>query len=221
LKGTGELGKSLQRSKTILYYTGNAKDPVFEQKIRDYLLKTCNNIPIVSVTQKPVDLGTNICVGNVGHSYLNVYRQIEIGINVIKTEYIIFAEDDFLYTPEYFSFDPPGGNFYRYDNVWFVMHVGAYRQAYPIGGAQIMKRDFALEQLKIYLEGQPKWMNRYYKVRKPDWNGAEYELFTGRPIINFKPSNNLSMSGSTTGKQARVIDPYGAVTRLRREYGVG
>lgn len=104
-------------TKTILYYTGNRKHPEFEARVRDTLVKNNPGLPIVSVSQKPLNLGKNICVGDVGASYLNVYRQMFIGAQAVDTEYIVFAEDDFLYPPEYFAFEPQGGDFYRYDNV--------------------------------------------------------------------------------------------------------
>jgi len=47
-------------NKTILYYTSNHEDPVFEQKIIDSLLENCGNLPIVSVSQKPIKLGQNV-----------------------------------------------------------------------------------------------------------------------------------------------------------------
>lgn len=66
-------------TKSIVYYTSNHEKPEFEQKIIDDLLSKRGDLPIISVTQKPMDLGTNICVGDVGLSYLNARRQMLIG----------------------------------------------------------------------------------------------------------------------------------------------
>ena len=62
--------------KTIIYYTSNQEGSLFEEKIRENILKHKGNLPIISVSQKPMGFGKNICVGDVGHSYLNEFRQI-------------------------------------------------------------------------------------------------------------------------------------------------
>lgn len=72
---------------TVLYYTSNHKQPEFERKIIENLKETCGDLPIVSVSQKPLNLGGKICVGNVGLSYLNEWRQILIGTREVKTPY--------------------------------------------------------------------------------------------------------------------------------------
>jgi|WetSurMetagenome_2_1015567.scaffolds.fasta_scaffold01544_6 hypothetical protein len=204
--------------KTILYYTGNFKDPVFSQKIRDNIL-TNSNLPIVSVSQEPINFGENICVGKVGRSYLNVYRQILIGATDIKTEYIIFCEDDFLYPPSYFKFDLiENENFLRYGNTWMVLHKGPYYRTKPIGGAQIMKRDLCVDVLEEYLHGCPMFYNGNYKIDKTDYMGAHFDIFTGdQPVIAFKPNGNLSKSGSSIGS-IKELPVWGNVKDLRKKY---
>ena len=64
---------------TIIYYTSNKEDEAFEGKTRKKLLEVCGDIPIISVSQKPIDFGKNICVGDVGACDANLYRQIQIG----------------------------------------------------------------------------------------------------------------------------------------------
>ena len=49
---------------SVVYYTASREPVVFEQRIHDYLRCMSNNAcPIISVSQKPIDLGTNICIG--------------------------------------------------------------------------------------------------------------------------------------------------------------
>src|SRR3990172_149397 len=107
-------------NKTIIYYTSNREDPKMEQKVIDDMLAKSGNIPIISVSQKPMKLGANICIGDVGHSYLNCRKQMLMAAKLAKTEYIIAAESDILYPPEYFNFEPTGENVYRYFNVWVM-----------------------------------------------------------------------------------------------------
>ena len=56
-------------NKTIIYYTSNREDERFESRVRANLLKVCGNLPIISVSQKPIyGFGFNIPVGDVGVS---------------------------------------------------------------------------------------------------------------------------------------------------------
>ena len=70
----------MKKNTTILYYTTNMEDPAFEEKVRQNILIHCGYMPIVSVSHKPIDFGTNICVGDVGASGFNMFRQVQIGL---------------------------------------------------------------------------------------------------------------------------------------------
>jgi SAM-dependent methyltransferase len=90
---------------TIIFYTANyldEKNPYFLENVKKQLLKAAGGLPIISVSQKPIDFGQNICVGDIGRSHLNIYRQILIGCKEAKTEFVAMAEDDILYSWEHF-----------------------------------------------------------------------------------------------------------------------
>jgi hypothetical protein len=91
--------------------------------------------PIISVTQKPVNLGQNICVGEIGQSYYNLYKQLYLGALGVKTKYVAFVEDDTLYNVEHFSYRPPADDVFCYNrHFWFLdkeyfwtkEHVGGF-----------------------------------------------------------------------------------------------
>src|SRR5438132_1087410 len=92
---------------TILYYTSNREDPEFEARVKQNLLKVCGDLPIISISQKPIKLGKNICIKDVGTSGFNMFRQVEIGCKLAETPFVISAEADCLYPPDYFQFIPP------------------------------------------------------------------------------------------------------------------
>lgn len=76
---------------------------------------------IVSVSQKPVDLGRNVCVGEIGSSWLNIYKQQLAGLEVVETEYVAIAEHDCLYTEEHFNWQPLDNTTFWYNrNCWLV-----------------------------------------------------------------------------------------------------
>lgn len=106
---------------TILYYTANTIPESTGKKVRDYLLKvTDNQYPIISVSQKPINFGQNICVGEIGRSKYNCYKQILIGIKEVKTKYVACAEDDTLYSADHFLLQPKDEFFYYETNMWFA-----------------------------------------------------------------------------------------------------
>ncbi len=96
---------------TIIYYTANHISDYFMSNTLKVLLGCIGNIPIISVSQKPMSLGKNICVGDIGRSHLNIYRQALIGAKEAKTKYIALVEDDVLYTKEHFEYKPIDGVF--------------------------------------------------------------------------------------------------------------
>src|SRR5574337_272588 len=107
---------------TIIYYTSNWLDthnPYFLANTKKQLLKAIGDLPLISVSQKPIALGKNICVGDIGRSHLNIYRQILIGAKAAKTKYVALAEDDILYSWEHFHEHLPEKGKFAYDiNKW-------------------------------------------------------------------------------------------------------
>ena len=54
-----------------------------------------------------MDLGNNICVGDVGVASQNAYMQMLIGLEVATTKWVCTACADGVYPPEYFQYVPP------------------------------------------------------------------------------------------------------------------
>lgn len=108
---------------SIIYYTSNHLDttnPYFLENTKKQLLKAADGLPIVIVSQKPTMFGensTNVCVGDIGRSHLNIYRQILAGCKAAKTAFVAMAEDDILYSWEHFHSDDylPKGDVFMYD----------------------------------------------------------------------------------------------------------
>ncbi|MCR4324230.1 MAG: hypothetical protein NUV69_00905 [Candidatus Curtissbacteria bacterium] len=219
-------------NKTIIYYTSNHEDPAFEQKIIDCLLENCGDVPIVSVSQKPMKLGKNICVGEVGQSYVNEWRQIIIGAKTATTKYLIMAESDFLYSPEYFQFEPKGENIYRCDNIWIMWldndkkykRYNFHRKHYS-EGAQIVRRKYFIDLLEKYLEQFPTWYNKSYKELKshisPYYN-EPYTFFHGEnPCISIKTKNGITfITGIKRGAEniSKNLPYWGNVKDLRSKF---
>ncbi len=210
---------------TILYLTANLEQPYFAENIRQNILKHKGDIPIVSVSQKPLDFGKNICVGVQEPCYFSVIRQIQIGLNEINTKYVLNTDDDFLYPPDYFNFIPPeSGHCYRYDNVWvcYCLHFDYPKPRFHfkgyVGGAQIVDREYYLSRINAALKGRKKW-----ESGNP---GHEYSMqtdhrytWTGQPAIDFKTKHNISKGTSVQKKvwPRRSLPYWGNIKDLRKE----
>jgi len=182
--------------KTILYYSSNREDEDFERRIQKTLLENSGDLPIISVTQKPVHLGLNICVGDVGASGFNVCRQILIGCKQAKTKYIVSAEADCIYPPDYFKFIPKRDDVcYRNTNTFIMGNKRDYFWQKKEGGiwAQVVNRKFYIKRLEELLKGQPEWnteMKNFPKeIGKKLFN--EFDHFTSDPCISFKTGNGM------------------------------
>ena len=111
--------------KTIIFCTENrCPEPLFSAVINNLKKKTEQLvIPIVSVSHKPIDLGTNICVGERRRSWLMLYRQLLEGCKKAKTKYVGIAEHDCFYCEEHLTYIPPSDDrFYYNENVWLVCY---------------------------------------------------------------------------------------------------
>ena len=105
---------------TCIYYTSNREDPQFEKKIQQTLLEAVGDLPIISVSQKPIDFGTNI-VMPIGRSQLSMFKQILVGLIGIETDIVFFCEHDCLYHPSHFEFTPTKKDKFFYNkNRWQV-----------------------------------------------------------------------------------------------------
>jgi len=93
-------------SLTIIFYTANHISDYFMGNVIKQLKKSAGDIPIISVSQKPMRLGDNYCIGDIGRSVFNIYTQVLMGAQKAKTKYIATTEDDVLYPPEHFDYRP-------------------------------------------------------------------------------------------------------------------
>jgi len=161
---------------TIIYYTSNREDPGFEGRIQENLLKVRGGLPIISVSQKPIDLGINICVGDVGASGFNMFRQVQIGLEAATTQFVISAEADCLYPPDYFTFIPERDDISYRDSNLYVMPDKRSFYFYKKEGAthaQIVGREFYLKRLNELFKGAPKWSTKEKNFPKERWHKAD------------------------------------------------
>ena len=212
-------------NKTIVYYTANQEDERFERLIVERLTQAAGDIPIISVSHRPMDLGTNICVGEKAVHDVNLLRQIQIGVEAAQTPFILAAESDCLYPPEYFTFYPPTEDCYRYTNLW-ILHtwVGRvtkglfWRKRYS-DCAQIAGRDFWLRKLEVSLAGHPEWVQLGDSQPRVTHQTKTAFYWEGKnPVINIKTGHGLrKYTGTMRGVAPAAELPYwGSAADLRK-----
>ena len=181
---------------TVIYYTSNREKPEFEEMIRKSLRRAIKDTPLISISQKPLQgFGDNICVGDVGISDYNIYRQLQIGCLEATTKYVCTAEADCLYPPHgYFNFQPPEGwTAGHYTNL-YILWKGSHifnQKAFSLCGL-FADREFLLSRFSRSLDREHTWRPDY-KPKHPlfhkwkDWTPFRDEI----PIINIKTGDGM------------------------------
>lgn len=212
---------------TIIYYTCNMEKPEFESKIQKSLLDAIGDRPLVSVSQKPMNFGKNICVGEVGRSPFNVWRQFQIGVQEAETKFVCPAEADFLYPKERFEFKPDREDvFYTMEPV-FMLHNGEFlRLVMGVSDASVVVgRDYAIESLKTMLsrntrgrfwEPEPK----QHRLKRPFYQRNLHSVRLPVPILTFKTPENMNPFDSHYRKRGNVdiLPHWGTVRELTGKY---
>ena len=215
---------------TIIYCSSNREYPQFEQRIRDNILAV-TDLPIVSVTQKPIDFGTNICVGDdIGVSGFNFFRQSLIACQNAKTRFVISAEADCLYPPDYFQFVPERDDkCYRSDNVYVMGQHRKYFFKKPLGAthAQIVNREFYIKNLERCFEGEPMWDATQFNFPKEKFHTkyedvfakGDFEYFmTENPVVQIKTSQSMRNYTSAIRDPIYELPYWGKGSDFRTKY---
>jgi hypothetical protein len=209
---------------TVIYYTANTELEPFATNIRKRLLSVIGDLPLISISQKPLDFGKNICVGEVSMNEFNEWRQVLIGCEEATTPFILVAEADALYPPEYFEFVPTEINkIYRYNPVW-IMRMGRpfFLRKDWTEGAQIIGREYFIRLLTTTLEGQPLWNptpNAQISKVKPVFPYRSWGYFEGNPMISTKTGHGMRVfTGTQVNTKGEYSLPYwGLCTDLQKE----
>jgi hypothetical protein len=211
---------------TILYYSSNKELPTFEVKIIANLLKVCGDLPIISVTHQPMNLRKNICVGDVGVSGFNMFRQVLIGCEAADTDFIISAEADCLYPPDYFTFRPSRDDVcYRNSNLYVMPDKRPYFFHKKEGAthSQIVGRLYYIQRLKELFGDAPMWSAEEKNFpkerhRKEDiFDKIEY-WSTDNPVFQIKTHRGMRYYTHSDRTPIHDLPYWGNGKKIYREY---
>lgn len=180
---------------TVIYYTSNCEDAVFEKNIMNNLKFAIGNKPLISVSQKPIDFGHNICVGVVGRSNHNALRQMQIGAIEAKTKYVSMAESDTLYPTDLFDFKPPTDDTFYIAKPFYVLfnHRNTKRiyaeKPKSSESAMVVSRDHLLRRMDEIFKDKEQWDTEHQPFlvhrRKIEFFNVSY------PVVSFKTNQNM------------------------------
>jgi len=211
---------------TIIYYTSNKEKPEFEQKIRNNLRIVAGNVPIISVSHKPIGLGINICIGEREACNHNLFRQIQIGAKLATTPFVSFAEADCLYPMGYFNFIPEGAilhQAYKCTNLYILSEWGKkefsgfYRK--EVGTfAQITGREHLIKEIDLVLKDRLFWDKKHEErpielFRRRRWQTFDYK----NPIVSIKTKHGMTRHTKTIEPPVDTIPYWGSANELRKE----
>jgi hypothetical protein len=189
-------------------------------------------IPLISVSQKPIDFGQNICVGCVGASSQNAFRQFQIGTIAAKTRFVVPAEADFLYPPQYFDFRPDREDvFYLAQPLWVAFAQRGFGRHFcrkPRGSeaAMMVGRETLLKRFDVVLQGMDQWglrdadgvtwpwlLNRHH-IRRSELNAVN-------PVVTFKTDRNMhKKTPHSENERLKDLPYWGNIYDLIRQYSV-
>lgn len=207
----------------VIYVSSNKEDREFEKKTREDLKKKVGELKIISVTQKPVELGTNICVGDVGASGFNFCRQNLIALEWSDADVVITAESDSLYSPDYFEFRPERLDIpYRNTNIYVQHYNHDYFFKKDMSTfSQVVGRKFYRDRLRYLLKDQPKWsteMKNFPKeINKKLFD--EFETFeTKYPCLSFKTGKGMRKYTPSERVPVHELPYWGKSSEVIKEY---
>ena len=192
---------------TLIYYTDGCVEDSIAKLAQAYILKA--NLPIISVSQKPMDFGENYCIGEIGRSYENIQSQILVGLGKATTEYVALCEHDTIYPEGYFDFIPTheGVFFYNRNRIFVVAKKGPqygefikFQDANPNADQLICNRKLLIEATLIRRD----LLARCSISELPrGWSEPGYSLphekftwrHTKKPSIDILHNNNFTVRG--------------------------
>jgi hypothetical protein len=213
----------MEPDRTIVYYTGHTERPEFEERIRVALLDAIGDLPLISVSQRPIDFGHNICVGEVGISIHNAWRQLQIGAEAATTPFICVAESDYLYPKEHFAFTPDKLDaFYMPTPLYMIYAQRAGTPVFrykPTGceGTLIVGREFLIQRIHEILDPYGTWsplVARLHLFRR----GQAQRFPVAIPPVMFKTDRGMTLRDHHTSDHLTTLPGWGDAATLLRTY---
>lgn len=194
---------------TIMYLTASQIPEKFAEYQRMTLKEAAGDYPIISLSRKPLDFGTNVL--QVGPKCPDtIYREMLRGAKLATTPYIAVAEDDTFYPKEHFDFYRPEKDTFAYNQNRFSLFtwgVPTYNwRNRKSNAALIAPRELLIEALE----------ERFKKY--PDAIPEKIVGELGRPMVekNLRVTIRKSVEVFSEISVIQINHEYGSDDRARR-----
>lgn len=199
-------------SKGIIYYTDSRLGEPILSIVQKLILRA--NLPVVSVSLKPIAFGKNIVL-DLSPGFIAMTKQITKALEVSEATYVFFCEHDVLYPLSHFDFTPSKNNVFYYNaNVWRWKYPDnlaiTYDRLISLSGLCV-NREFALNHYlarlkKIEQMGwdrdirhEPDWARKWgyepgtKKIKRGGFSDDDFETWTSKyPIIDIRHGKTFS-----------------------------
>jgi predicted O-methyltransferase YrrM len=205
--------------KAIVYFTDSRLEETLDEAVRKNILYACSDIPIISVSQKKLNFGENICIGIRARSYLRLYRQLLRGLEAIDDDAIVYVcEHDVFYHPSHFDFIPPRqGRIYFNKNRYYTQNgINHFTKAI---GTRALSQAVAYKPVLIS-HAKEQVSARIDGIASPCI--GPFDNFESKyPNIDVRHGGNFSNSDRFNEKEHRYykIDGWGTVRMFRETIG--
>ena len=215
----------------ILYVSSNREHPAFEARVLETVLAS-KALLLLPVTQAPVaQVPIGIVVGDVGVSGFNMFRQVQIGLRVLRDsgiDYVVSCEADTFYPPDYFDFVPLRLDVcYRNDNVYVMPQNRSFFWRKPEGAthAQVVGCKFYLDTLTRLFDGAPEWAPEEKNFPKERWGLADVfaadqiqHWSSPSPVVQVKTSRSMRHYTHSDRIDVHELPYWGTGRAFRQKY---
>jgi hypothetical protein len=201
--------------KTLIYTTDNSLPEPLATRCRELLVREAKGIPIVSVSQEPVDLGLNVCVGKIGRSWLNLYKQLMAGLEQVKTKYVGICEHDCIYSNEHLAWLPTKDDTFFYNHHFWLVQWGGNHPELE-GMYSYWRNRYALSQLVCSAELLKKSLSERLALLQDGYVLAKGMHGAGEFGVKDKIAMIRKIASSGSPEQLQKYDP-GLLTEYKSE----
>ncbi len=226
---------------TALYCTDHSASQQIISICQNALTKALDGLPIISVSQKPIDFGVNVCVGSIGRSFKSYFIQLLKAVTLAETPYIAVVEHDCLYPIKYFGFIPPFENVVYYNVNMYTLcfldsRYGLYsdvRNKFRPWSQIICHKDLLKKALLTRLENAKKYASDGESIRAMCKDEEKKKLFaepgayndfirkdrnSEHPTIDVLHNNNFTHRTNLSDRGIYSIDYWGTIKDVIKKW---
>jgi hypothetical protein len=204
---------------TIIYITNNLMPKVWVDFQISSFIKASEGFNVISVSRKPMDLGTNL-IDSEPQSYWNIYYQLMRAAKIADTDFIATAEDDTLYTHEHYQEFRPKLDEIAYDRSRWSLFSWDKNPIYCLRNrvsncAMISPRQLFIDAIEERIEKYPKGLPNS-EIGEVGRERVELRLKVKRnKLVEFYCSNSIVQLNHINGSDIRQKEKWKSHAQIK------